>query len=92
MNIKSRYFSIIFKKSIKIIIYKSNKLNYTKFNIYKFIILKNIINKILKNIITKNIIYLTKIYHLFSSYYFEEKSKYIIKNILIILMKNIYII
>ena len=87
-----KYFSIYFKKMIIMIFRKLNKSNYIKSNIYQSIILENTIDKLLKSIITKLLNYLIKTFHLLSRNHFKDKSNQIIKNMIIILIENIYTI
>ena len=77
---------------ITMILRKLNKSNYIKSNIYQSIILENTINKLLKSIITKLLNYLIKTFHLLSRNHFKDKSNQIIKNMIIILIENIYTI
>ena len=86
-----KYVLIYFKKII-IIFRKLNKLNYIKLNTYRSIVLENTIDKLLKNVITKLLNYLTKIFYLLSRNHFEDRSSRITKNVIIILIENIYII
>ena len=75
---------------IIIILRKSNKSDYIKVKAYRSIALENIINKVMENIIAEIINYLIKIHELLSSYHYEEYSDRSIKDIIMIMSKNIY--
>ena len=74
------------------ILRKLNKSNYIKPNVYRSIILENTIDKLLENVITKLLSYFTEIFHLLSRNHFENKSSRITKNMMTILIENIYTI
>ena len=75
VNLNENYCSKYFRKSIIIILRKSQKKFYSFVFLYKLIVLFNIINKFIKYIIIKRINFLTKKHNLLFRIYFEIKKK-----------------
>ena len=90
VNIKTKYCSKHFRKSIIIVFRKSQKKIYSFATSYKSITLFNIINKIMKFILIKRINYLTKTYDLLSRTYFEIKKNTFTKHVLHYMIKRIH--
>ena len=72
------------------ILRKLNKSNYIKIKVYRFIILKNTLDKILENVMIDIINYLMKTHKLLSTHHYEERSERSVKDIMMILIENIY--
>ena len=89
-SLKVGHFPTCFKKTITAVLRKPNKPNYTKPNAYRPIALENTIGKLLESVIAELLSYLTETFHLLPRNHFEGRSSRTTKNVIIVLIENIY--
>ena len=90
VNLKIKYCSKHFRKSITITMRKSQKKIYSLAFSYRSIVLLNTISKIMKFILIKRINYLTKTYNLLSRTHFETRKSTFTKHVLHYMIKRIH--
>ena len=90
VNLKIKYCSKHFRKSITITMRKSQKKIYSFAFSYRSITLLNTINKIMKFILIRRINYLTKTYNLSSRTHFETRKSTFTEHALHYMMKRIH--
>ena len=84
------HFPSTYKRTIKLILRKSNKPDYTKTNTYRPIALENTIGKIIESIITELLSYLIETHDLLPANHFWGRPQRTTEDPMLVLTENIY--
>ena len=84
------YFPSVFKKTLTIILRKSNKPDYTKPDAYRPIALENTIGKVLESITTELLSYLIETHELVPANHFGARPQRTTEDAMMVLTENIY--
>ena len=79
-----------FRETITLVLWKPNKLNYTKPNAYRPIALESTLGKVLESIIADHLSYICETFNLLPKHHFGGRPRRTTKDALLILSESIY--